>query len=51
LGGEESEVQWRDIQGVLKKRLDELDIESLEDSAEALNLSDLLERSLERAHK
>ena len=51
LGSEESEVQWRDIQGILRQRFDQLDIAYLKDSAEAMNISDMLERSLEEAHK
>ena len=51
LGGKESEVQWRDTQGILKQQFDQLDIDYLTDSAEAMNISDMLERSLEEAHK
>ncbi len=50
LGGEESELQWRDIMGILRQRSDQLDIEYLKDSAKAMQIADLLERSLEETH-
>ena len=56
LGGEEAEVigtsselQWRDIQGIIQLRLDQLDIKYLQNSAQAMQLTDLLDRSLEES--
>ena len=51
LGGEESEIQWRDIKAILQQRSDQLDLKYLRDSAKGLEISDLLERSLEETHK
>jgi hypothetical protein len=47
LGGEVSEVQWRDIKGILRQRSDQLDMAYLNDSAQAMQIADLLERCLE----
>lgn len=49
IGGEVAERQWRDILGVLKIRAGELDLGYLRRWAEALNVSDLLERALRQA--
>ena len=49
MGGEVSERQWRDILGVLKTRLGELDLDYLHRWAKELNVSDLLERALKEA--
>jgi len=46
MGGEISERQWRDIQGVLKTRAGELDLDYLRRWAKELRVSDLLERAL-----
>lgn len=51
LGNEVSERQWRDVLGVLKTRLGELDIEYMYTAAPALGVSDLLERALLEAEK
>jgi hypothetical protein len=47
LGDEVSEVHWRDIKGILRQRSDQLDMAYLNDSAQAMQLADLLERCLE----
>ena len=47
LGGEVSEIQWRDIKGILRQRSDQLDMAYLNDSAQAMQMADLLERCLE----
>ena len=47
LGGEVSEIQWRDIKGILRQRSDQLDMAYLNDSAQVMQLADLLERCLE----
>ncbi|MCI0580171.1 MAG: hypothetical protein L0332_17975 [Chloroflexi bacterium] len=47
LGGEVSERQWRDILGVLKTQQARLDITYLRQWAQALQVTDLLERALE----
>ena len=49
LGGEASERQWRDIQGVLKTRKGELDLRYLQKWAEELQIRDLLDRGLKEA--
>lgn len=46
MGGEVSDRQWRDILGVLKTRVGELDLEYLHKWAKELKVSDLLERAL-----
>jgi len=51
LGGEVSEIQWRDIKAILQQRSDQLDLKYQKDSAKGLEISDLLERSLEETHK
>jgi hypothetical protein len=49
LGGEVSERQWRDVQGLLEVQADALDFEYLRATAIELNLQDLLERALKEA--
>ena len=49
LGGEVSEQQWRDIQGILQLRGDQLDLKHLQTWATALRIDDLLERALKEA--
>ncbi|MEI2610463.1 MAG: hypothetical protein V9G20_17690 [Candidatus Promineifilaceae bacterium] len=49
LGGEVSDRQWRDILGVLKTRVGELDLGYVRKWAEELHVSDLLERVLEES--
>lgn len=49
LGGEVSEQQWRDIQGILQLRGDQLDLKYLQTWATALRINDLLERALKEA--
>ena len=46
LGGEISEVQWRDIQGIVRNRGATLDRRYLTESAEKLGVEVLLERAL-----
>lgn len=47
LGGEVSERQWRDILGVMKTQQSALDKDYLRQWAEALAVSDLMERALQ----
>lgn len=47
LGGEVSEVQWRDIEGIVRASAGILDRKYLQDSAAKLKVSDLLDKSLE----
>jgi len=49
IGGEVSEQQWRDVQGVLKVQKGLLDMEYLRQWAADLGLADLLERALGEA--
>jgi hypothetical protein len=49
MGGEVSDRQWRDIIGVLKTRVGELDLEYLRQWAVELHVSDLLERAMKEA--
>ncbi|HET9589913.1 MAG TPA: hypothetical protein VFO91_14100 [Anaerolineales bacterium] len=46
MGGEVSDRQWRDILGVLKTRVGELDLDYLREWAAELYVGDLLERAL-----
>lgn len=46
LGGEVSEVQWRDIEGIVRGSAGTLDRKYLQDSAAKLKVSDLLDKSL-----
>ena len=48
-GGEVSEMQWRDVQGVIELRGGELDVEYLRRWAPGLGVSDLLERAVAEA--
>ncbi|MHC4114675.1 MAG: hypothetical protein ACYSSL_05070 [Planctomycetota bacterium] len=48
-GGRVSEQQWKDVLGILKVQADKLDLEYLKYWASRLNLSDLLNRSLDNA--
>jgi hypothetical protein len=47
LGGQNSERQWSDVQGVLKIQGSSLDYDYLKRSAQVLNITDLLERAEE----
>ena len=49
MGGEVSDRQWRDVLGVLKTRVGELDLTYLRKWANELKVSDLLERVLNEA--
>ncbi|MFI5271739.1 MAG: hypothetical protein ACHQ4H_01730 [Ktedonobacterales bacterium] len=49
LGGEISDQQWRDIQGVMKVQTSALDLAYLRQWAVALDVADLLERALQQA--
>jgi hypothetical protein len=49
LGGEVSERQWRDVQGILEVSGNRLDQDYLRRWAATLNVSDLLERALSEA--
>jgi hypothetical protein len=49
MGGEVSERQWRDVQGILKVQEGNLDLDYLRHWAEELKVSDLLERALTEA--
>ena len=46
LGGESSEVQWRDIQGIIRGRGDTLDRTYLKRSATKIGVTDLLDKAL-----
>jgi hypothetical protein len=46
-GGEVSDVQWRDIQGIVRGRKDTLDRSYLQTSASKLGLAALLEKALQ----
>lgn len=46
MGGEMSDRQWRDILGVLKTRVGELDLDYLRKWANELKVTDLLDRAL-----
>jgi hypothetical protein len=45
-GGEVSEVQWRDIRGIVRTRGEKLDVEYLKTAAEKLSVADLLSKAL-----
>jgi hypothetical protein len=45
-GGEVSEVQWRDIKGIVRTRGKHLDVEYLKMAAEKLSVADLLSNAL-----
>jgi len=45
-GGEVSEVQWRDIKGIVRTRGQNLDAEYLKTAAEKLSVTDLLAKAL-----
>jgi len=47
LGGEVSERQWRDVLGVLKTQLSDLDIDYLNEWAKRLRVADLMNRAIE----
>jgi len=49
LGGEVSERQWRDVQGVLKVQTGALDIDYLYEWASELKIADLLQRALKES--
>jgi len=49
IGGQVSDQQWRDIQGVLKVQQDSLDIKYLSTWAKELRLADLLEKAFHEA--
>lgn len=46
IGGEVSERQWRDVLGILKVQVGNLDLEYLREWAKELKVSDLLKRAL-----
>ena len=48
-GGEVSDQQWKDVQGVLRATSSRLDLDYLRRSAPELDVSDLLERALAEA--
>ena len=50
-GGEVSDRQWRDVQGVIELRGRDLDIEYLRRWAPPLGVADLLEQALAEAHE
>ena len=47
MGGEVSDRQWRDIQGVVKTKSGQLDLAYLHRWAKELAVEDLLERALQ----
>ena len=49
LGGGVSEIQWRDIQGILKAQAERLDSTYLHRWAQELDVSDLLARAMREA--
>jgi len=50
-GGEVSDRQWRDVQGIVEQQQDRLDVDYLRSWARLLGVADLLERSLRRAER
>ena len=50
IGGEVSELQWRDVRGIIGTRGDQLDLEYLKRWADQERLDDLLERALTESH-
>jgi hypothetical protein len=48
-GGEISERQWKDVQGVLRVKARALDVAIMRGAAEALGVGDLLDRALDEA--
>ena len=50
-GGEVSEMQWRDVQGIIELRDNELDCDYLHRWAPVLGISDLLEHALAEARR
>ncbi|MBP6821133.1 MAG: hypothetical protein KA368_06295 [Acidobacteria bacterium] len=48
-GGEVSDRQWRDVLGMMKVQAERLDFDYLNQWADSLQISDLLERSLKKA--
>ena len=48
-GGGVSDQQWKDVLGILKVQASKLDLEYLKGWAATLNLTDLLNRSLDDA--
>ena len=46
LGGEVSEVQWQDIQSIIQQRIKQLDVKYLDEAANKMQLTDLLNRIL-----
>ena len=49
LGGEVSELQWREVQGIFQLRSDQLDIKYLQQTAKSMQLSDLLDQLLNQS--
>jgi len=47
MGGEVSQLQWQDVQNILRQRKNQLDMNYLKRSAAELDLTDLLEQSLQ----
>ena len=46
IGGEVSEIQWRDVRGIIGTRGEQLDLDYLRRWAERLTIDDLLNRVL-----
>ncbi len=49
LGGEMSDRQWRDIQGILKIKANQLDFDYLKEWSSKLSVNDLLQRALQES--
>jgi len=49
LGGELSERQWRDVLGMIKMQGKDLDLDYMQQWAQELEVSDLLQRALREA--
>ena len=50
MGGEESELQWRDVQSILRLRSEQLDFHYMQETAKTMQLSNLLERLLSQTN-
>ena len=49
LGGEDSDRQWADVLGVLRLNVGQLDMQLLQESAQEVGVTDLLQRAVNAA--